>query len=132
MIYLDTNIFLYSVLDNGEKGLACKKLLRKVASDKMNAVTSVLTWDEFVFSLKKHAPFEEVLIQSRDFLNFPNLVFLEANSGVLEKANEIWSTNKLKPRDAIHAATAILNKCEAIVSDDTDFDKLKEIKRKKI
>jgi len=36
---------------------------------------------------------------------------------------------RIKPRDAIHAATALENKITNIVSYDKDFDELKEIKR---
>ena len=36
---------------------------------------------------------------------------------------------KIKPRDAIHAAIALENGIETIVSYDRDFDKLEEIKR---
>ncbi|MEK6878990.1 MAG: type II toxin-antitoxin system VapC family toxin, partial [Nanoarchaeota archaeon] len=79
MIYLDANIFIYAVLDNKEKGQFCKKLLEQVGIGKINAGTSVLTWDEVIHSLKKHAPLKEVIDQSREFLRFPNLVFLDAD-----------------------------------------------------
>ena len=36
----------------------------------------------------------------------------------------------LKPRDAIHLATALKAGASTIVSDDADFDNIKEIKRK--
>lgn len=36
---------------------------------------------------------------------------------------------KLKPRDAIHAATAIENKINTMVSYDRDFDNVIEIRR---
>jgi predicted nucleic acid-binding protein len=35
----------------------------------------------------------------------------------------------LSPRDAIHLASALSRKAIAIVSDDEDFDQIKEIKR---
>jgi predicted nucleic acid-binding protein len=38
----------------------------------------------------------------------------------------------LAPRDAIHAATAIVEKADFIVSTDTHFDRVKELKRKKL
>ena len=53
MIYLDTNIFIYAALDKGEKANSCKKILEEVALKKIIAFTSVLTWDEVVYSLKK-------------------------------------------------------------------------------
>ena len=129
MIYLDANIFIYAALDKGEKANSCKKILESVSLKKIAGFTSTLTWDEVVYSLKKHAPLEEVQIQSSLFLKLPNLVFLEPSLEIIEKAEELWLEYNLKPRDAIHAATAIINKINKIVSDDSDFDKVKELKR---
>jgi predicted nucleic acid-binding protein len=132
MIYLDANIFLYAVLDDGEKRDSCQKILNDVGKGKISACTSPLTWDEIVHTLKKHAPLEEVLDQSRQFRKFPNLIFFGVTSSVLEKAEQLMEVYGLKPRDAIHAATAIVNNVNEIASDNSDFDKVKELKRKKI
>lgn len=45
------------------------------------------------------------------------------------KAQEIMEKYKMKPRDAIHAATALENKITDIVSYDKDFDEVEGIKR---
>ena len=132
MIYIDANIFIYSVLDKGDKGKMCKKILTDVALQRLEGCTSPLTWDEVVYTLKKHAPIDEVISQSKEFLKFPNLNFLSTNEQVLNEANELWIKHGLKPRDAIQAATAILNNCKEIISDDSDFDKIRELKRIKI
>ena len=129
MIYLDSNVFIYAVLDKGKKGEYCKKLLEAVALKQINAFTSVLTWDEVVFSLRKHVPVEEVVKQSNKFLKFPNLFFLEVNIDIIEKAEQIWINYKLKPRDAIHVATAMISNIKKIASDDSYFDKIKDVKR---
>lgn len=129
MIYLDANIFVYAVLDDGKKGEFCKKLLEKVAFKQINAFTSVLTWDEVIYSLKKHVPIDELMRQSKEFFKFPNLVFLDANFKILKKAEEILFKYNLGPRDAIHVATALNNGVLQIASDDSDFNKVKEIKR---
>ncbi|MBU1252466.1 MAG: type II toxin-antitoxin system VapC family toxin [Nanoarchaeota archaeon] len=132
MIYLDANIFILSILDNKEKGEHCRKLLRNAASGKVVAFTSVLTWDEVVHSLGKYTSPKILREQSCKFLRFPKLIFLKTDLEILEKAEELRTCYGLKPRDAIHAATAIINKIPKIASDDTDFDKVKELKRVKI
>ena len=38
-------------------------------------------------------------------------------------------TYEINPRDAIHLATALIFESSEIISSDTDFDNIKEIKR---
>ncbi|MBU2615650.1 MAG: type II toxin-antitoxin system VapC family toxin [Nanoarchaeota archaeon] len=132
MIYLDANIFILSIVNNKEKGESCRKLLSGVASGKIEAATSVLTWDEIIYFLIKRASPETIKKQSNKLLKFPHLIFLKTDLVILEKAEELRSEYRLRPRDAIHAATAIVNKIPKIASDDTDFDKVKELKRVKV
>ncbi|HIQ49803.1 MAG TPA: PIN domain-containing protein [Nanoarchaeota archaeon] len=54
LIYLDVNIFLYPVLYENEKlTKKCKEILVKIASGKLTAYTSCLSWDEFVWVISK-------------------------------------------------------------------------------
>ena len=50
---------------------------------------------------------------------------------MLIKAQKLIKFYNIKPRDALHAATALLQGSNEIISDDIDFDKIKEIKRLK-
>lgn len=130
--YLDTNIFLYPLTYEDDKADICKKILEKVVKKEIIAYTSVLCWDEFVYVLRKEKGKEIANEEGEKFLKFLNLVFLDANKVILFKAQEIISKYNLKPRDAIHAASAIVNGIKEIISDDPDFDKIKEIKRVKL
>ncbi|MEK6856137.1 MAG: type II toxin-antitoxin system VapC family toxin [Nanoarchaeota archaeon] len=132
MIYLDTNIFVYASINNGAEGEKCRKLLDKFVASNVEIATSVLTWDELVYSIWKKVSKENSIIQGGNFLKFPNLIFLQSNVQIINDAQKFVENYGLKPRDAIHVATALINKCESIVSDDSDFDKIKEIKRIKI
>ncbi len=66
------------------------------------------------------------------FLKFSNLNFLAVNEEIIFKAQELISKYNLNPRDAIHAASALVNNVDEIISDDQDFDVINEIKRIKI
>jgi uncharacterized protein len=132
MIYLDANIFIYALGNVDKKTQNCINILRKIVRNEVEAYTSVLTWDEFLYSIRKQVGKQKALDESSKFLNLPNLVFLDANNEVLLKAQELSEKYNLKPRDAIHAATAIKNKIPKIISDDSDFDKIKELKRVKV
>lgn len=131
MIYLDTNVFLYPHTGDDAASSACVAILEKAISGEMKAGTSVLTWDEFQHAIKKKFQDREKAVElSKDFLNIP-ITFFPADIKIIEKAQILAENYSIDPRDAIHAATAILNNCTEIISDDSDFDKVKEIKRKK-
>ncbi|MBI4144219.1 PIN domain-containing protein [Candidatus Woesearchaeota archaeon] len=69
------------------------------------------------------------LSEGSKFICFPNLFFASANSETIRKAQELMSRYGIKSRDAIHAATAMLSGADEIISDDTGFDKLTELRR---
>ncbi len=131
MIYLDANIFVYSAINNGEMGEKSRVLLKKVMKDEIPACTSVLTWDEVVYAIRKKAGAQISIIEGEKLINFSNINWLQADENIIFLSQKLMKIYNLKPRDAIHAATAIVNKCDSIISDDSDFDKMKEIKRVK-
>lgn len=130
MIYLDSNIFIHSLIGDDSRSNSCSEVTTNIIKKEINAGTSILTWDEFFYAIKKEIGKEKALEESKTFLSMPNLVFFNATSEIILKAQSLIEKYNLDPRDAIHAATAIINKCDSIVSDDSDFDKIKEIKRK--
>lgn len=129
MMYLDANIFIYPNTGEGTKSGACIALLNKVIKNEMQAGTSVLTWDEVHYALQKEIGKEKATEQSKELFTMPNLTLFSTNVKTIESAQQLVEKYNLKPRDAIHAATALLNNCTEIISDDPDFDKVKELKR---
>jgi predicted nucleic acid-binding protein len=71
----------------------------------------------------------EAINQGQKLIGFTNLQFISVDEKILSQAQTLISTYYLKPRDAVHAASAISRKIETIISDDQDFDEIKEIKR---
>jgi len=132
MIYLDANIFIYAAINNNKEGKICRDILSKVAFKKTIANTSLLTWDELFYAIRREKGRDKAIEEGKAFLKFPNLVFIKTDSGVIDKAQELIENYNIKPRDAIHAATTIINNIYEIISDDPDFDKIKEIKRTKL
>ena len=59
----------------------------------------------------------------------PNLNLLDVDGTVVQEAYQLISQYRLNPRDAIHAASAIVNGITDMHSDDPDFDRIKAIKR---
>jgi predicted nucleic acid-binding protein len=129
VLYLDANVFIYATINTKELGEKSRFLLQKIQQGAERAETSALTFDEVFWAIKKHN-FELALEACEAMLNFPNLEIISVDREVASSALQLIGEYHLAPRDAIHAATAIAEKADTIVSTDADFDKVKELKRK--
>ena len=128
MLYLDANVFIYAAINTEEIGEKARTLLQKIQQGEQQAGTSVLTFDEVFWSIKKRKP-ELAIETSYALLNFPNIEIVPADRKLALSALKIINEYNLAPRDALHAATAIASKADCIVSTDPHFDKIKELKR---
>ena len=131
VLYLDANIFIYAAINTEELGEKTRSLLEKIQQGEEKAETSALTFDDVYWAIKKHN-LELAFAASEAMLNFPNLEIVSADREIMRCALQIIKKYHLAPRDAIHASTAIAEKADFIVSTDAHFDKVKEIKRKKL
>jgi predicted nucleic acid-binding protein len=129
MLYLDANVFVYAAINTEEAGKKARALLQKIQQGEERAATSALTFDEVFWSIKKRAP-ELALGICQAMLAFPNLDIVAVDKELAQSALKIINEYNLAPRDAIHAAAAMAQKTEWIISTDRHFDKLKELKRK--
>jgi predicted nucleic acid-binding protein len=132
MPYLDSNVFIYPVIYPAEaqpKAKKAKEILRNVENGELSAYTSTLTWDEVVWVVSKTMGRNEAISQGQKLLGFPNLQFVAADENVLTNAQRLMDKYKISPRDSIHVASAIEKKTKSLISDDADFDQVKEIKR---
>jgi uncharacterized protein len=131
VLYLDANIFIYAIINSEEMGEKARFLLQKIQQGLETAETSALTFDEVFWAIQRFN--KELALEACDsLLNFPNLDIIPADKTVAQSALNIIKEYNLAPRDAIHAATAIAEKADYIVSTDAHFDKVKELKRKNI
>lgn len=130
--YIDSNIFINPIIYDQEVVQEAKRsrnFLLEVASGRVEGYTSIITWDEITWAVRKLLGLDISLTQGRKFLSFPNLKFLAIKKTTVLKSQEIMEKYKIRPRDAIHIATALENRITTIVSYDEDFDQVKEIKR---
>lgn len=132
MIYLDTNIFVYSAINDKKKGELSRNILSSIVRGEKFGCTSLLTWDELFWAIIKERGRKIALKEGEKFLSFPKIILLETTKEIISLSQKLISKYSLKPRDAIHAATALVNNINEIVSDDPDFDKIEEIRRVKL
>ena len=127
MIYIDSNIFIYAFTNINVIGTKASALLDALVRGQINAVTSYITFDEVFWKLSKKFPREKALEYTKNFLQTPHLTFVPVDNEVVLKSYELLRQYKIDPRDAIHAATAIITGA-VVISEDNDFSQIKEIK----
>jgi predicted nucleic acid-binding protein len=71
--YFDSNIIIYAILDDSEKGEWTKDVLGKVQNEEMPACTSFLTFDEVFYKVKNVLGNDEALKNIEAFLTMPIL-----------------------------------------------------------
>lgn len=131
-VFLDSNIFVFLSLDPEEKGKKAEALVKEIISGKIEGYTSSLVIDELMWVLLKNNKghlLEEVI---SSIYKIPNCTILPVSSEAPRIALEYMKKYKLKPRDALHLAVMKENDIKNIISDDTHFDRVKEIKRLKL
>jgi len=131
-VYIDTNIFLNPILYDSNKNQEAKKsknFLEEIITNKKLGFTSVLTWDEFVWIIRKTLGIHIAIEKGKKFLVFPNLRIVNLSLKTINRAQDLIDNYHIEPRDAIHAASALENKINKIISFDGDFDIINEIER---
>jgi len=129
---VDSNIFIYPAIYDPAaipEAAKAKANLQEIASASIEAYTSTLTWDELTWVVRRLFGFEKAAAQGASFLRLPNLRLLRVDVEVICRAQSILEEFQLKPRDAIHAATALGNGIDRILSYDEDFDALPNLDR---
>ena len=129
VLYLDANILISAAINTEEVGVKARDLLRKIQLGEEKAQTSALTFDEVFWVIRKH-DLELAFETCEALLNFPNIEIVPANRELAVSAVRIMRECGLRPRDALHAATAIAEKADCIISTDAHFDRVKQLKRR--
>ena len=128
--YIDSNVFLYPVLYNDIKeSEAARKILSEIEGKNIQAYTSTLTWDEISYVVERIFGKTDSIEVGKRFLNFPFLRFIPVDDEIIRRSQVIREKYNLKPRDSIHLACAIERNISKIITDDADFDGIKEITR---
>ena len=148
-LYLDTMI-PYALL----RGLdpAARDLFARIEAAKLQAYTSVLTFDELAYRMllaliRDHhggSPLEQLRDNEAQMIAqfypqlaphlarlraFPNLFLVDVTSSDLAVMDEAMSQYHIRPRDALHLAAMQKCGCLSLVSHDPDFDRVPQVHR---
>ncbi len=127
--FIDANVVMYSLGGSHPLRDPCKKILEKIKAQKIRVVTDTEVLQEILyryFSIKKYT-FGEIAYIS--MVQFCAKIF-PVRVQDTDRALELLKTSPaITSRDAIHAATMINNGIKQILSTDTHFDLIPEIRR---
>lgn len=107
----------------------CKRFVESFVRGERTVSTSVLTWDEVVYVLRRLLGPEDSREKAEDLLALPNLIWIPADLAVIRAASALYRSLPMRPRDAIHASSAIQAGERDIVSEDKAFDRVPGLRR---
>jgi len=130
-MYTDAGLFVLSLIadERAPYVSASKSFVESVVRGERAVSTSVLTWDEVVYVVRRLLGPEDSQEKAEDLLALPNLNWVSADLAVIREASNLYRTLPLRPRDAIHAASAIRAGEHEIVSEDRAFDRVPGLRR---
>lgn len=128
-IFLDTNIFLYAAGGSHPHREACAKVLLRVAEGTLDATINSGVVQEILYVLARRGRREDALALARYLTElFPDLLAV-TREDVVGACDLLRRYPRLPIRDAVHVATMPRNGQATVVSLDSDFDQVSEIRR---
>lgn len=149
-IYLDTMIPYYLLRNIDAE--AVKQFFNRIHTGEVRAFTSVLTFDELAYRLllaaiQDNQPgnpldhlrrdeagmiaayYPAIAAQIQRLELFPNLTLLDVTAVDITLMHQFVLLHKLRPRDALHLAAMQKSNCFHLISHDSDFDHVPQVKR---
>ncbi len=130
-MYLDANFFIFAKLSTDTKGSRARTILNQIVLGK-KAITSSLALDEVMWIFIKNKQVDKMRPIIEEIYSIKNLEVKEVSATTPLIALNFIEKYNLKPRDAFHLAIMENFNVKEIVSDDSDFDRIKGIKRIKL
>ena len=127
-LFLDSNVFLYAIGPDHPLKSHCAKILRAVAGGEVMANTSTEVVQEVLFVVGRRGDKQAATRASLGILRlFPELLPVTRDD-MLRACTIYRESDRIPPRDAVHAATMLNNHLTHIVSADRDFERIEGIR----
>jgi hypothetical protein len=128
-VFLDTNIFLYAAGVSHPLREACANVLRRVADGGLDATINSEVVQEVLYVLTRRGRREDALkLAGHLTALFPDLLAVTRDD-VVGACELLRQYPRLSVRDAVHVGTMLRNGIKTVVSVDSDFDQISEIRR---
>ena len=128
-VFLDTNVFLYAAGRPHPERDACARTLQKVAEGSLEATINTEVVQEVLYVLTRRGRRAQALVLARHMTAlFPDLLPVTGQD-MLVALRLLEAHTQLSARDAVHVATMLRNELQTIISVDSHFDVIPEIRR---
>jgi len=133
-VYLDTNVFFFAGFgdEKDPRTQKAKELLIRIGEGKETAYTSLITIDELIWAIIRQRKDRKTAIEQGFRMHALPIHFIPLITSISLRALHLMQRYHLNPRDALHAASCLEVKANGLVTDDADFDAVKDIKRIKL
>lgn len=128
---IDSNILVYALNKDLPEHLPCKALLINIVNgNELVSIPSIIFMESF-HALVKAFKYKETEVKKRliGIIDSKNINVLDISTSSILFAFEIAEKYRTGGRDSLIAASLLENKIQEIYSHDSDFDKIKLIKR---
>lgn len=129
-VLFDTNIFVYATGGEHRYRRPCKAVLELQSSGELAGEASTILIQEFAFvRLRRGDSRDNVFSVCQTVAQACTKVHSFTWNDMELALTILKDTDAIRPADAVHAATAINNGIQHILSTDTDFDRIDGIDR---
>lgn len=127
--FIDTNIFIYSVGREHPLKSVCLNVIQSIRHEKIDAILNTEIIQEILYRYQSLKALPAGIRLAKEALLLADRV-LPVMEKDLDLALEILESHpQIETRDAFHAATMINNGIKEIISTDSHFDAIPQIKR---
>lgn len=126
-VYWDTSIFLcFLNHDEEARRHICEDILQHASMEEVHILTSTFTIVEVIRPRRKSLPKAQALTPTqiakiKGMFRWPFITTIELDDRTSHYASDLARDHGLAPADAVHAASAILWKADALQAWDRDF-----------
>lgn len=119
--YWDSWCFI-AILNNEPEGATCEGILADARDGKLELIVSALTLLEVIRRKGDPLPISREHEQKiRDFFENDYIIMRNIDRLIAERGRDLCWSNQIRPRDALHLATALETECECLETGDPDL-----------
>jgi predicted nucleic acid-binding protein len=119
--YWDSNCFIGWLDDEEDKAGACGTVIREAEAGNLRIVTSVLTLAEVLYLKRSSLPTREQAETIEQFFEHEWIILSNVDRDIAELARRVIWESGVKPKDAIHVASALDAEVEQFDTFDVDL-----------